>query len=221
MKKLFVLTFILPIAVLAQDFNYANIHNKNILSLIGYYRVDSIKNSIPFIYNIGINKLGVSDFKYLSYAGISLGGRIVLGNSKNKTVLNISLDPDYYYSAPYFKLYSVNNINSLSNGFYFSKGFVSVFLRQVVPVRTYFDINENAHLNDALLNIPSKDGWYNYTNIGYYTGINLGYSIKQRFDIVLTYNFARLNNIRYFNSTNKPNNNFSINKIGLNVFYFF
>lgn len=222
MKKLLVFIFILPITVFAQDFNYSNIHNKNILGLIGYYRVDSIKNSIPFIYNIGINKFAVSNFKYISNVGISLGGRIVLGNSKNKTVLNISLEPNYFYSAPYYKLFNVNNINSVSNGFYFGKGFISVFLNQVVPLSNYFDINENIPTIDAYSNFPSKDGWYNnYTNVGYYTGINLGYSVKQRLDIVFSYNIARLNNYKYFNTSLKPNNSFSINKIGLNVFYFF
>ncbi|GIV28055.1 MAG: hypothetical protein KatS3mg027_1869 [Bacteroidia bacterium] len=202
---------------LSQTINYANIEKRNIVNLIGYYRVDSIKN-IPVLYYSNFNfsvTLNSSNYFLSNFSGF----QAVLGKSKIKTVISANLNTNNFNFNNYHQ-YAFFQNTIISTGYYVKRFFLSLQFNQAIPLTAYTEFKDlDILIEDSFKNYPIK-GWYNYTNIGYYAGINVGYSIKQRFDIVLSYD-NRINDMVYFSKVIKPNNNFSINKFRINFNYFF
>lgn len=213
---LFIL-FQISFSSISQTINYANIDKRNIVNLFGYHRVDSVKN-IPVLYFSNFNfsvTLNSSNYFLSNFSGL----QAVLGKSKIKTVVSASLNTNKFNFNNYHQ-YAFFQNTILSTGYYVKRCFLNLQLKQTIPLTAYTEFkNLDILIEDSYRNYPIK-GWYIYTNIAYYAGINVGYSIKQRFDIVLSYE-NRINDIVYFSKILSPNYNFSINKIRINFNYFF
>lgn len=218
-KTLFLLFILFQISfnLLSQTINYTNIEKRNIINLIGYYKVDSIKN-IPVLYYSNFNfsvTLHSSNYFLSNFSGF----QTVLGKNKIKTVVSINLNTNKLNFTNYHQ-YSFFQNTIISTGYYVKRCFLNLQLKQTIPLTAYTEFKDlNILFEDNFRNYPVK-GWYNYTNIGYYAGINAGYSIKQRFDIVLSYE-NRINNLVFFSKILSPNYNFSVNKFRINFNYFF
>lgn len=219
MKKI-IFTIMLIIGILnfvfSQQVNYAKIEKRNIISLIKYHRVDSIFNT-PIIYFAGwgsflnipeLNFNGLNTYtffksKIINFISPQIGVQTIFDNFFS----NKSFKPAIDLRCINLNLFFYNGVQNIvfqnagiSFGYYKQRGFISMYLLHSFPLLSSY-LSKTIYGNKIeLTTILQKNLFDSYRR--YYTnnyfGLNLGYSIKQHFDITLTYQIPLNLNIPYY-----------------------
>ncbi|MBI4930949.1 MAG: hypothetical protein HY841_09320 [Bacteroidetes bacterium] len=170
-----------------QDFNYSDslLKRKNIIHLLGYSRVLErfrqpviLTTDIPLGIGIDINQ-GIQ----LEQTGLSAGGHILIRNkNKFKTAVKSHLTMVGMYSES-FTIYDLSFRTEVLSGWYSPHWFLAVAINTTLPIVRNFSFASETYRN--LYNPPS--GWYHPEGVGFGYGAIIGYTIKQRSDIILRF----------------------------------
>lgn len=205
MKKLLLfLCLILSFNGFTQIYNYGNIEKRNIVNTnlpslftIGYGRVSDTTATLRKIFSIQsyINNSSFSKSANQFISGINLGAHFVILDIQKWKLITIYNTSAYYIKNEQFQSSSFSHRLNLTGGLYQNKYFFALNVGVNNPIAYYIKYSnlhyEQLHLN----NNGPKPGWHNKINqIGFFSGLQAGYSIK-KFDFIVRNEFP-LNNFR-------------------------
>ncbi|MFN4233668.1 MAG: hypothetical protein ACK4IK_02555 [Bacteroidia bacterium] len=203
-KLLLIFLLILSLKGFSQIYNYGNTEKRNIINTsipqlftLGYARISDTSARVLKIYSIQsyLNNTSFSKNANQINSDIDLGAHFVLVNKHRWKLISIYNVLAYYAKYEQFQSSSFSHRLNLTGGLYQNKYFFALNIGVNNPIAYYIKYSsfyyEQLHLNNNGL----KPGWHNKINqIGFYSGLQAGYSIK-RFDFIVRNQFP-LNNLR-------------------------
>lgn len=184
-----ILMFSLAVSIFdcyAQDFNYAVLDRKNIVHLLGYDRVTQVLNKkLILTASLNFDMLLIDTKKLLKQGSVSIGGHLLVFDKNKWKIVTALASFNGINNNATFNSNSTSGSIALIGGYYHKKWLLAGEAKAFVPIISKITFNDTIALSSNKAYQGFDDGWYNPSSTMFFFGIQTGYTIKERSDIII------------------------------------